>query len=129
MGAGYFIRQICLVGEAVFRLVPLRDSERYRTRLLRKLDLPQSEEKSLIVGDYKAYLKAVIYARWLIGRSSCLIEALALQQMLRYRGIKFALVLGAKLDDMRNFHAHAWLEVNGEAVFGADPDMCFERFK
>ena len=46
---------------------------------------------------------------------TCLVQSLSLRGMLARRGIGSALRIGAAKDP-RGFHAHAWLEVDGEKV-------------
>ncbi len=73
--------------------------------------------------------QAILSCRKLVGKSSCLVEALALHLMLRRRSINSEIILGAKLDQWKKFQAHAWLEMDGETTFGLDPQNSFQRFR
>ena len=55
------------------------------------------------------------------GRTSCLIEALAVEAMLRRRGHECELRLGVPPASAANagFAAHAWIESEGQVVIGA----------
>ena len=55
-------------------------------------------------------------------------EALALHLMLRLRGVNSEIVMGGRLSETKQFQAHAWLEVNGQAIIGLDPENSFQRF-
>ncbi len=53
------------------------------------------------------------------GRTSCLIEALAAEAMLRRRGYECQLRLGVPpADGAKRFAAHAWIENEGHVVVG-----------
>jgi transglutaminase superfamily protein len=60
-------------------------------------------------------------ARWLPMRTTCLVEALVADIMLRRRGCACVLRIGVKQpgSDARAFKAHAWIEHDGVVVFGA----------
>lgn len=57
---------------------------------------------------------------------SCLPRALTLRWMLVRRGIPAQVQIGATKDS-QGFHAHAWLEVNGQQV--GEPEDVTERFQ
>jgi hypothetical protein len=50
--------------------------------------------------------------------STCLVEALAAEAMLRRRGFEPTLVLGVARPAETRLSAHAWVEVQGEVVVG-----------
>ena len=57
---------------------------------------------------------------------SCLRQALVLRSRLRARGIRAALVYGARRN-AAGFGAHAWVEAGGMRLDGA-PEVLFQRF-
>ena len=63
------------------------------------------------------------------GDTVCLPRAMALQWMLRRRGHASALVFGVQSERREgDIHAlHAWVEVGGRTVIGADPERTFAR--
>jgi len=58
--------------------------------------------------------------RHLPGRSTCLVEALVVEAMLRRRGARPELRFGVRRPQgaERPFEAHAWVETNGRIVIG-----------
>lgn len=59
-------------------------------------------------------------ARWGPVRSRCLVRSLALRQLLRERGFDGAEIrFGVRMQG-DEFHAHAWVELDG-TVLGDDP--------
>jgi hypothetical protein len=59
-----------------------------------------------------------VRAAWFNLKAPCLPTALVAQWMLRRRGVPSRLCLGVRRDQS-TLAAHAWLEINGDVVFGA----------
>ena len=70
--------------------------------------------------DLPALVAIAVRARaaWFNLKAPCLPTALVAQWMLRRRGVASRLCLGVRRDQSA-LAAHAWLEINGEVVFGA----------
>jgi hypothetical protein len=79
---------------------------------------PEGMQEATIVGHTAARVAARL--PW---RPTCLRQALAVQRMLRRRGIPNRLHLGVA--SAREAEAHAWITVDGQAVVG---DNGIERF-
>jgi len=62
-------------------------------------------------------------ARHLPLGTTCLVESLAVDAMLRRRGIASEIRFGVRPPDGGALTAHAWVEHNGAIVFGARPDL------
>ena len=56
-------------------------------------------------------------------RTTCLVESLAVDAMLRRRGYACALRVGVRPPCERTLAAHAWVEHQGAVVFGATEDL------
>jgi hypothetical protein len=56
-------------------------------------------------------------------RTTCLIDALAVDAMLRRRGVASDIRFGVKPPDGHVLAAHAWVEVEGKVVYGAISDL------
>lgn len=56
-------------------------------------------------------------------RSTCLVESLAVDAMLRRRGVASEVRFGVRPPDGGMLAAHAWVEHDGVVVFGARPDL------
>ena len=54
--------------------------------------------------------------------ATCLTQALALQVLLRRRGVHSELKLGVK-NDSNELQAHAWVERDGKVLIGAGPEV------
>jgi hypothetical protein len=97
----------------------------------RKFHLPVKEEP--VSKDDRAIADALRLHRLLIIASrlhwikmTCLIQSLALQWMLKRRGMDSCLRIGANMTGRQMF-AHAWIEI-GDQPIGEAPDIA-ERFK
>lgn len=55
--------------------------------------------------------------------STCLVQSLAVDAMLRRRGVPSAICLGVQPPSGGTLAAHAWVEHDGQVVFGARPDL------
>ena len=56
-------------------------------------------------------------------RTTCLVEALAAEWMLRRRGHRPALKIGVRRGAEAGLDAHAWVECSGAVVIGRAPDL------
>ena len=56
-------------------------------------------------------------------RSTCLVESLAVDAMLRRRGVPCEIRFGVRPPEGGTLSAHAWVEHDGAVVFGARPDL------
>lgn len=127
------LRSLCLVSEAFCWVMLFRIMIYFRSELINSLSCNSNGSSALSASEprvktYKEIRQAILRCRKLLGQSSCLSEALALHCMLRRRHIHSEVVLGAKLNEENKFQAHAWLEINGQAIFGLDPQNYFQRF-
>ena len=61
---------------------------------------------------------AVRAASRLVPRTTCLPQAMAATTLLRRAGFAADLRLGVAKDNKRTLNAHAWVEIDGEVVFG-----------
>jgi hypothetical protein len=59
--------------------------------------------------------------------SSCLVQSLAVDAMLRRRGVRSAIYLGVQPPGGGTLAAHAWVVHDGEVVFGARSDLAEYR--
>ena len=59
--------------------------------------------------------------------STCLVQSLAVDAMLRRRGVPSAICLGVQPPDGGALAAHAWVEHDGQVVFGARSDLAEYR--
>jgi hypothetical protein len=59
--------------------------------------------------------------------STCLVQSLAVDAMLRRRGVPSAICLGVQPPDGGTLAAHAWVEHDGQVVFGARSDLAEYR--
>lgn len=86
-------------------------------RLIDRLRLPKRRSKSDGVARL-AWAVAVVARR--LPSTTCLVQALAAEVMLRHRGYTPALRLGVRgrADDVKLIEAHAWLECGGTVVVG-----------
>ena len=71
--------------------------------------------------------RAVSRSARFVPRSTCLIAAVAGYEVLARRGIRGTLCLGHDALPGANFVAHAWLELNGQAVVGLPSSRRFAR--
>ena len=62
-------------------------------------------------------------ARRLPVRTSCLVDAIAADAMLRRRGFASAFRVGVRRPDRRPLDAHAWVECEGEVVVGGVDEL------
>lgn len=62
-------------------------------------------------------------ARHVPFRTTCLVESLAADAMLRRRGVASEIRFGVRPPDGGTLAAHAWVEHNGAVVFGARSDL------
>lgn len=125
------LRSLCIASEAFCWLILFRIMIYFRSDLINRLSCNSSSAprtNRLSAEKHREINLAILSCRKLLGKSSCLCEALALHFMLRRRNIHSEVVLGAKLNEQKQFQAHAWLEVNGQAIFGLDPHNSFQRF-
>lgn len=58
-----------------------------------------------------------VVSRYLPG-STCLIQALAAQALLTHSGFPSQVEIGVAKDELRRFHAHAWVVCQGQVVLG-----------
>ena len=98
---------------AAVKLVPAE-------RILAWAARPLQKVKRFADPDLPRQVAAAVQARaaWFNLEAPCLPTALAAQWMLRRRGVPSRLRLGVRRDASA-LAAHAWLEINGEVVFGA----------
>jgi hypothetical protein len=62
-------------------------------------------------------------ARRLPFRTTCLVDSLAADAMLRRRGYASEVRFGVRVPDGNELAAHAWVEHDGKVVFGSIPDL------
>jgi hypothetical protein len=62
-------------------------------------------------------------------KSTCLVKALAVRQMLQKRGISQVLHIGVAKMPGETLQTHAWLSVNGEVILGGINLDNFSEFK
>ena len=55
--------------------------------------------------------------------TTCLVEALAVDTMLRRRGYASALKVGVRRGAVMSIDAHAWVECSGAVVIGTTPEL------
>lgn len=78
--------------------------------------LPQHREPAI---ERIAYVVPRIAVR-LPWRSDCLIQALAVQRWLSRSGVTSHIVVGARLDEVGDLLAHAWLQAGDWIIIGGD---------
>jgi len=61
--------------------------------------------------------------------ATCLAQALTLQALLSQEGIHSDLALGVARDDATGITAHAWLEIDGTVIIGAQERDRYTRLK
>jgi hypothetical protein len=71
-------------------------------------------------GDYQRQVvwATTVAGRYLLGDGACLTQALAVEWLLRRRGIPAYLHMGVLKDEAQRLRAHAWVENNGTVVIG-----------
>jgi hypothetical protein len=62
-----------------------------------------------------------------VPRSTCLIQAVAAHRLLRRGGSPAVLCLGVLRDPGAGFHAHAWVESEGQVLIGGGAVEGFTR--
>lgn len=115
---------LLLLARVLILLVPLR---RWRGSLGRVAPAPSGTSVNIV---HRRVVRAVLRATsWLPGDYVCLPRAMAVQWMLRRRGQSSALVFGVLPEHASgDMHAlHAWVEVGGEVIVGADPTRTYAR--
>ena len=53
--------------------------------------------------------------------ATCLPQALTAMFLIKSKGLSSELKIGVAKDEMQNFKAHAWLEINGRIIIGRLP--------
>lgn len=121
-----------LAGEAAYELIAMKalvtffPPARYASLLGAHESWPKDRVPTAVVRD-------LIWAIESVGRSapnaiSCLPRALALQRMLKRRGVSGMIRFGAKRQD-GTVRMHAWLELEEKVLVGGLPDLAdYERF-
>ena len=96
---------------------------RFTTLVVARPPSPRGRE-----GDPPSVAAAVRRARRFVPAATCLPQALATHYMLARRGVRSELRIGVAKDERGALQAHAWVEVHGNVVVGALPDLNrFER--
>jgi transglutaminase superfamily protein len=69
---------------------------------------------------------AVRAASRFVPRATCLTQALAIQILMRRRGIPSKIIIGVTKPDRQTLESHAWVESGGRVVLGGELDL--DRF-
>jgi hypothetical protein len=111
------------LGLSVFRL------KRFRQALVRISGLPSGMSPSPTSDPVARVQWAVLAAsRYVPGTRHCLTQALTAQVLLAHQGRSSQLRLGVAKDEEGQLKAHAWLESDGVAIFGA-PDSGLQEYQ
>jgi hypothetical protein len=102
---------ILLEVSLVLRFSNLQKLER---SLSLKID-PDSNPANHLSTAWKLQKLVFLASRLLLPPAACLVRACTLQRMLSRRGIPSSLRIGTN-QSIQDFHAHAWVEVQGQAV-------------
>ena len=122
-------RQLLIV-EAVFALaaaraaivcLPFKSAVRLGSRDLARVAPPPPEAVDAICWSVRA---ASVRVPW---RAMCFERGLALQWMLRRRGIDARLVYGARLQDEAALDAHVWVTVGERILIGGEQAASYRR--
>lgn len=70
---------------------------------------------------------AVRMVSYHISGARCLVQALAMMAMLKYAGISSTLCIGVAKEGGSPFEAHAWVEIDGNAVIGGPEPEKFTK--
>jgi hypothetical protein len=116
---------LLLMAVLLIRLAPLRS---WRNSLGRIAPAPPDHA---VTTAHRRIARAVVRAtEWLPGEYVCLPRAMAVQWMLRRRGLPSALVFGVVQGGLASgdIHAlHAWVETGTTVLIGNDPSRSFAR--
>jgi Transglutaminase-like superfamily len=116
---------LLLIAVLLIRLAPLRLWRRSLGRMA-----PAPADLSVTIA-HRRIARAVVRATtWLPGDYVCLPRAMAVQWMLRRRGLPSTLVFGVVQGGLASgdIHAlHAWVETGSTVLIGADPTRRFAR--
>lgn len=110
-----------LLAEAVVRLAQARLALRLRPfdKAIRAGLVPPASVAGDRIADCAwAVTAAAARVPW---RAMCIEQGIALQRMLRRRGVDASLHYGLAIDPDRAMKAHVWVSVSGTVVIGGDP--------
>lgn len=111
--------------EAYFTLIWVRillifTSFKFLSRKLDIVDLHLSPEviNEKQMKNVKKISKSIKQAsNYVLGTSTCLVQSVSVQKMLKKRSLQGSLYVGVSKDDVM-IHAHAWIQCNDEIVIG-----------
>lgn len=62
-----------------------------------------------------------------VPRATCLVQAVAVQALLRGSGLPCQLIIGVTLGDDQSLASHAWVECGERVVIGETPGTCYQK--